>query len=1427
MKKILTILIALSLAGTVTAQATVPTGGTGTTTLPTQQILYGSTTQRISSSPLFKFNELLNLLTVTNATTTNLTALKFWLIGTSDGCATFSSGQLISTGSACGSGSGGSSNWTRINNSGIYPATSTDQVIIGSTSTSSLSKLQVTGGATIDNGTTTNATSTNLFATTASTTQIYTAQGISIGTSSQPAKSIIIQKDDGSSFLIAARGTASGRIDMNFTNALPTIITNGGFLVLGDNTVGGNSKASQLLTTHQNTADGQVCLLRQTSTAGSNSTIIGGGSSVCKANEFFYVFNSNGAGSSTPTGVQAFQINPTGDAIFGPNAPQPGFKLTVSGDALVYGSTTMNRVVATSTTVFSSLPLLTSTDNITTRATTTNATSTNAFITNISSTVSSTTNAFVNNGIAVGTTTNPFRSITIQKEDGTTAYQMSRGTVNYTESVFAGIPTFTSNGGSFVYGSDLTDSADKLTRLRFWGYNTASGVPNCGFSNDSRAASNLLLFGGISVGCYGPTEYRFYNSTSTNSTYQESTFTLNSTGVVIGKSSPSEKLSVEGSTTVASRVTASAFTATSSTATSSIPRIENTVFYMNNDLITDFTGSGLSVVGGALTVTSSGSASSTLYSDNGNWSGNNKFSGGVALTNLTQGWVYTDGGTNNLNSSTSPTVNYVTATSTTATSTLPKVEHSFIKLGTDTINDFTGTGIINVGGALTLDTSSLWATTSANWNFAVNLSATTTLPNLTTLTGLTDTITTRSTTTNATTTNLFSSTASSSNLFSRNVIVGSTSPISIDQLVSTGDLDTYALTLSNNDNATFNAWRISPTGSQWSAGDNKLVIVPPGNTLSSKALVTIDATTLNFGIGTTSPYAKLSVTGPVVGETFTATSTTATSTFPKVETTYLKVDGDTVNDLTGSGLSVVGGALTVTGTGSSTLLSDSNTFSGALNKFLNSVSVASSTPDPLNRFTVSGMSQIDGMLVVGSTSPFTTRPNEIAHFVKSIDGYAGTAFINRSPGTTASVDLLLNNDATDDAGTVHFADIGMNGSANVDPNYTGLGGGSALYDYAATGNRVTAIASTSATSYIGWLTGGLLSSNEKMRLTNGGSLGIGTTSPYALLSVAGQIAGNNFYAASTTATSTFAGGALFNGNIGVGSSTPNGKFVIRNIDAGPSFIVEDQAADLSPFIIDTTGRVGIGTTSTAVPKLSIQGNGTTVNANLQLYDSNGVPTFSVLDNGSVNFGSSTATLVNFIDPAVSANGTARTLRFRNTTTSQPEGFQFWNGNTNTNLMMIQQNGNVGIGSTTPFGRFSIQGKAGSTTDVFVVASSSNANYMTIKSSGETGFGSSTPFGTFSINAASQSVGQPTFVVGSSTKTDFTVQQSGKASFGTSTVSTNSNLTVNDAAATTTVFIRSGSTVLGGRLVIEDVSGTTCTELTTNAGVVSSKVVSCP
>lgn len=60
-------------------------------------------------------------------------------------------------------------------------------------------------------------------------------------------------------------------------------------------------------------------------------------------------------------------------------------------------------------------------------------------------------------------------------------------------------------------------------------------------------------------------------------------------------------------------------------------------------------------------------------------------------------------------------------------------------------------------------------------------------------------------------------------------------------------------------------------------------------------------------------------------------------------------------------------------------------------------------------------------------------------------------------------------------------------------------------------------------------------------------------------------------------------------NVGIGTTSPYAKLSITNTGTGPSFIVEDSVSpDSSPFLIDSNGNVGIGTTSPTL-KLDLHG----------------------------------------------------------------------------------------------------------------------------------------------------------------------------------------------------------------------------------------------
>jgi hypothetical protein len=80
---------------------------------------------------------------------------------------------------------------------------------------------------------------------------------------------------------------------------------------------------------------------------------------------------------------------------------------------------------------------------------------------------------------------------------------------------------------------------------------------------------------------------------------------------------------------------------------------------------------------------------------------------------------------------------------------------------------------------------------------------------------------------------------------------------------------------------------------------------------------------------------------------------------------------------------------------------------------------------------------------------------------------------------------------------------------------------------------------------------------------------------------------------------------IASGNVGIGTTAPWAKLSVTNTGSGPSFVVEDSTSpDSTPFIIDASGNVGIGTTSPA--------------ALLHLYDNQSDTPGLILDTGQTS-----------------------------------------------------------------------------------------------------------------------------------------------------------------------------------------------------------------
>jgi hypothetical protein len=120
----------------------------------------------------------------------------------------------------------------------------------------------------------------------------------------------------------------------------------------------------------------------------------------------------------------------------------------------------------------------------------------------------------------------------------------------------------------------------------------------------------------------------------------------------------------------------------------------------------------------------------------------------------------------------------------------------------------------------------------------------------------------------------------------------------------------------------------------------------------------------------------------------------------------------------------------------------------------------------------------------------------------SINNYLQLNIQNRSNGTSASSDVVASsNNATE---TVNFIDMGINSSAYNSSTYPILNGNNTAYLYST--GRDLVIGNGSSTRNLIFFTNGFATTDEKMRITNTGNVGIGTTTPSDKLTVDGIVA---------------------------------------------------------------------------------------------------------------------------------------------------------------------------------------------------------------------------------------------------------------------------------------------------------------------------------
>lgn len=231
----------------------------------------------------------------------------------------------------------------------------------------------------------------------------------------------------------------------------------------------------------------------------------------------------------------------------------------------------------------------------------------------------------------------------------------------------------------------------------------------------------------------------------------------------------------------------------------------------------------------------------------------------------------------------------------------------------------------------------------------------------------------------------------------------------------------------------------------------------------------------------------------------TGTLTSVTGTWPIISS------GGTTPNITFGGLSTSTAAVI----GSIPYFSGVNTFAN-----ISTTSASCAGTVSCSAFTVlgSGPITITGSGGGGGSFPFSADTN-----------YSQTVYSTTTPTLWFKGGVFASS-------TSHFVNADFTGATTTNLFVGTPGGGGDSYTTIGAANHQWSYGTLAASLNFEVASGTALGTNSALDiLKSNGFVGIGTTTPYSMLSVAGQVVMQNFISTSTTATSTIAGGLAING----------------------------------------------------------------------------------------------------------------------------------------------------------------------------------------------------------------------------------------------------------------------------------------------------------